>query len=188
MFISKTNTLKFLAINILKLSTVNKPNPLYFNGYTIRCCKLTELKKAENVYQKISGRAFPHIQKLLLKLFSNKNLIVAIDESNNKIIALNLYYMNHRDFDENSIHEGYIGVLPEYQGQGIATKMRKHAKAHFQAAGFLGISSRVSKNNLASLHSAERSGFKIVEQYFDINTKEERYYLICNLRNRNYDN
>lgn len=181
MFMSKINAFKFLAINILKLSTVSKPNPLYFNGYTIRCCKLSELKKAENVYQKISGRSFSHIRKLLLKLFSNKNLIVAIDDSNNQIIALNLYYINHRDFNENSIHEGYIGVLPEYQGQGVATKMREYAKAHFRAAGFLGISSRVSKNNLASLHSAEKSGFKIFEQYFDIYTQEERYYLICNL-------
>lgn len=185
MLISKIKLLKFLTINILKLSTVNKPNPLYFNGYTIRCCKLSELKKSENVYQKISGRSFSHIQKLLLKLFSNKNLILAIDESNNKIIALNLYYINHRDFDQNSIHGGYIGVLPEYQDQGIATKMREYAKAHFRAAGFLGISSRISKNNLASLHSAERSGFKIVEQYFDAKKQEERYYLICNLRNRN---
>ena len=91
---------------------------------------------------------------------------------------MHLFYMNPRDFKENTVHEGFIGVLPEYEGQGIATQMRKVAKQHFKQAGFSGISSRISKENLGSLHSAKKIGFEPVEEYFDNNMKEERYYLI----------
>lgn len=58
--------------------------------------------------------------------------------------------------------------------------MRKHAIEHFKKAGFNGISTRISINNIRSLKSAEKLGFKVFKQYFDSEMNEERYYLICN--------
>ena len=45
-----------------------------------------------------------------------------------------------------------------------------------------GISSRVSLNNKASLQSNLKLGFKPVEQYFDKQMNEERFYLIKKIR------
>lgn len=180
----KKTTLEFLIINTVKLLAILKM-PLYdYDTYIIRGCRYSELKEAEGLYRKLNGRYFSNIQKIILKLFSKKNLIVTIDKSTNKIIALNFYYLNHRDFIENTIHGGFIGVLPQYEGQGIATNMRKLAKSHFEKVGFTGISSRISKNNIASLKTAKKVGFIPVEDYFDTVMNEDRYYLICNLKEK----
>lgn len=184
---SKYSLAKFFTINASKLLLIDTLPNLNHDNYVIRGCLKSELKEAEKTYKILSGRSFSRIQKVLLRLFSNKTLIVTISDQNDykKIIGVNLYYINHRDFKENTIHEGYIGVLPEFEGQGVATKMRMNAKNHFQKSGFSGISSRVSKNNLASLRSAKKMQFEPVEEYFDNNKNEDRYYLICNLGERN---
>ena len=88
--------------------------------------------------------------------------------------------MNKKDIKENTIHEGFIGVVPEASGRGIATKMRQMAIQHFKLAGFSGISTRISLNNSASLMSAKKIGFQPVEEYQEPSTGEKRYYMICN--------
>ena len=179
---SKYNLAKFFTINVLKLLPIDTLPNLNHDNYVIRGCLKSELKEAEKTYKTLSGRGFSRVQRVLLRLFSDKNLIITISDQNGykKIVGVNLYYINHRDFKENTIHEGYIGVLPEFEGQGIATKMRMNAKSHFRKSGFSSISSRVSKNNLASLRSAEKMQFVPIEEYFDNNKNEDRYYLICN--------
>lgn len=63
-------------------------------------------------------------------------LFVATDSNNNQIIGMDMFYFNPRDLNENTVHEGFIGVLPEYQGQGIATIMRQQAIKHFRLFAF----------------------------------------------------
>ncbi len=94
-------------------------------------------------------------------------------------MGMDMFYLNPRDFQEDTIHEGFIGVLPDHEGQGIASQMRKQAIEHFKQNGFKGISTRISKTNFASLNSARKLGFKVVEKYFDAGMNECRYYLIC---------
>lgn len=108
-------------------------------------------------------------------------MFVATDNKTNKVMGIDMFYFNPRDFNENTVHEGFIGVLSEYQGQGIATIMRKQAIKHFKENRLAGISTRISKNNLGSLYSAEKLGFKPVDEYYDEAMDEQRYYLVCNL-------
>lgn len=182
---SKYNLAKFFTINFLKLLAIESLPSLNHDNYVIRGCLKSELEEAERIYKTLNSRGFSRIQKMLLMLFSNKNLIITISNQNGykKIVGINLYYINHRDFKENTIHEGFIGVIPESEGRGIATKMRKQAIEHFRNAGFKGISTRISQNNLGSLNSARKLGFEPVEEYFDSVMGEDRYYLIYNLRN-----
>lgn len=187
MFKNKIKLLIYIKHNLQNLiltSNIQKKN-LATRNILIRGCKLSELNEVENLYNNLNGSSFSPINKCLLMIISKKNLIIAIDESTNKIIAMNFYYINQRDFFENTIHEGFIGVLPEYEGQGIATNMREHAKSHFKISNFSGISSRVSKNNLASFQSAKKAGFKPIEEYYDEVLDQERFYLICNLEKEN---
>ena len=140
---SKYNLAKFFTINVLKLLPIDTLPNLNHDNYVIRGCLKSELKEAEKTYKILSGRGFSRVQRVLLRLFSDKNLIITISDQNGykKIVGVNLYYINHRDFKENTIHEGYIGVLPEFEGQGIATKMRVHAIEQFKKSSFFGISS-----------------------------------------------
>lgn len=92
-----------------------------------------------------------------------------------------MFYFNQRDFIDGTIHEGFIGVLPEAEGQGTGTRLREAAIAYFSANNIQGISTRISKNNLKSFRSAKKLGFKVSEEYFDENSKETRYYLVLSL-------
>lgn len=178
----------FLIINFSKLSTT-KDIPIFQQGhYSIRGCLYNELEEANNVYKIMNGKSFSSIHKLLLKFFSEKILIIVKDNTNNKIVALNLYYVNKRDIKDKTIHAAFIGVLDSYQGQGLATSMRTQAQLHFRNSGYSGLSSKISKNNIASFKGALKVGYKPTEEFYDNTTGEDRYYLICNLRKRNYDN
>lgn len=151
----------------------------------IRGANSDEINEVNDIYKKLNFQRLSKYQRIQFKLHSKKTVIVAEQhvEGVKKLVGINIYYLNPRDFSDGTIHEGFIGVMPESEGQGIATQMRELAKNYFRVAGFKGISTRISKNNLGSLNSAKKLGFKPVEEYFDPVMNESRYYLICDLRN-----
>ena len=153
------------------------------SSLVFRGADINDLSQIKWLYKKLSGNKLSGSNIKLLKYCAKKLVIIAEKEINGskKIIGMDLYYMNPRDFQDFTVHEGFIGVLPEYEGQGIATQMRKHAITHFKKAGFKGISTRISKSNIGSLRSAEKLGFKPVEEYFDSLKNEDRYYMVCKL-------
>ncbi len=119
-------------------------------------------------------------RRLLYQLVGSKLIIVAKshDRKQPKLVGVDLYYFNQRDFNDRTVHEGFVGVDPNYQGRGIASEMRIHAISHFNQAGFKGISTRISLSNKPSLASALKLGFQPVETYKDQITGEDRHYLI----------
>lgn len=145
----------------------------------VRSYNAVDEKSVGSLYEQLNKIIFSRTHKALYKTFGSKLLFVASDSKNNQIVGIDMFYFNPRDFNENTVHEGFIGVLPEYQGQGIATIMRQQAIKHFKKNGLAGISTRISNNNLGSLYSAEKLGFKPVEEYYDEAMGEERYYLVC---------
>ena len=151
---------------------------------TLRGASISDLGKIELIYKTLNKSKLPNFIKILLKYCDEKSIIIAEKKIKDRfvIVGIDVFYFNSRDFKEFTIHEGFIGVLSEFEGKGIATQMRKLAKEHFRNAGFKGISTRISKDNLASLNSAKKLGFEPVENYFDSLMNEERYYLICNLK------
>lgn len=129
-----------------------------------------------------SGRFSP-VRRLVYRLVGEKLMLVAVAtvDGQEKIVGMNMYYLNARDVIEGTVHEGFIGVAPEMGGRGIASNLRKMAVSHFAANGFGGISSRISIDNVSSLASAQKLGFQPVEKYYDAAMKQERFYLVCRL-------
>lgn len=175
--------LKALLLNLLKFS---KSKSRLKNFHSIESFTNTNIRirsynyadevSVKKLYKELNGIDLSIYHRELYKREGDKLLFISIDK--NKIVGMDMFYFNSRDFKENTIHEGFIGVLPESEGQGIATEMRQEAIKHFQKNGLSGISTRISKNNLGSLRSAKKLGFKPVEEYYDEQMKEKRYYLI----------
>lgn len=164
-----------------RFKKINKISSVESDGYIVRGAKSKDLKEIAPVYEQLNGMKLSRSNMYLLSSCEENLIFIALlNEAGQepKVIGMNMYYINPRDFKEGTIHEGFVGVLPEYEGKGIATSMRKQAIEYFGKAGFKGISSRVSTNNLGSLRSAEKLGFKPVETYFDEILQEERHYLI----------
>lgn len=183
-FISFLNIFKL----IIKFKDFSIIKQVEFDDFlTFRGAGINDLDQLMPIYKKLNGKELSNSNIKLLKYCSEKLVIIAEKKigRRKKIVGMDLFYMNSRDFKESTVHEGFIGVLPEYERQGIATQMRKHAITHFNQAGFTGISTRISKNNIGSLRSAEKLGFKPIEEYYDEIMNEERYYLVLNFNKRN---
>jgi RimJ/RimL family protein N-acetyltransferase len=181
---SRVKTIFIFFLSFLKFSTIKKISELRSDGFVIRGCLKSEVNEVEKVYKILNDRFFSKSQRMLLTHFSDRILFVVIanDCGTPKIVGMNFYYINFRDFKEKTIHSGFIGILPEFEGRGIATKMRLAAIKHFKRSNFQGISSRISKNNKASLHLTKKVGYEPVEEYFDPVMNEDRCYLIRDLK------
>ena len=152
----------------------------HFKSYEIRGLRRAELGQFFMTYKKFSGNKLPVFSRLLYLISSRKFIFVAVSRcgSVSDIVGIDMYYCNLRDFEDRTIHEGFIGVGSQSQGQGIATELRRVAIAHFSGGKLTGISSRISLNNSGSLASARKLGFLPIEQYYDSAAREERYYLV----------
>ena len=151
-----------------------------YRGYK----KEDALQVAKIYAQLNNGTRFAGLKSFLYAFIGNRCLLVATHANEvvgEVIIGMNMYYLNSRDVREKTIHEGFIGVIPSMTGKGIASAMRSIAKDHFKAAGFKGISTRISLNNAPSLQSAKKMGFTPVEEYTEPSTGERRYYMVAKL-------
>ena len=186
-FFTLITGLLFIVVNILKFIFIRKIDEVIFDKYIIRGCKRNELRKVDQFLKEMkSSILLSPYKKIIYFLFCEKTIVIAVNKSKDseiQVLGVNLYYINYKDFKNSTVHGGYIGVLTENQGVGIATNLRFVAKKHFFKTGFYGISSRISKNNIASLKTAQKMGYKIESKYYDSSTQEERYYMICKLGN-----
>ena len=150
---------------------------LIFRGYSA-----SDAKAISEIYQELNdGAVFSRIQRELYSRVGRRCMLVVEQREPfgaSKIVGMNMYYLNKRDIQENTIHEGFVGVVPAANGRGIATQMRQIAIRHFKSAGFSGISTRISLNNVASLMSAKKIGFQAVEEYQEPSTGEQRCYMV----------
>jgi RimJ/RimL family protein N-acetyltransferase len=163
------------SLSLKNIAHIDIDDEIVIYGASIK-----ELKEALCIYSFYNNKNKIGISYYILYFFVSKKLVfIAKDIFINKIIGVELYYFNRSDIKENTIHQGFRGILPAWQGKGIGTLLTNYAVNHFKNSRLDGISSRVSLNNLASLRSNLKLGFRPVEEYFDKNTHENRYYLVC---------
>jgi hypothetical protein len=143
------------------------------------------MRYVSDIYSTFSDNApLPNRNKLLFLLCGRKLVFVLYDKVNKKILGTEFYYFNKRDRREFTIHQGFRGILPEFQGKGLGTALTQYAYTVFSKTSLQGMSTRVSCNNLPSLVSNKKIGFEPIEKYFDSEMNEERYYMICHLKNK----
>ena len=181
---SKLAMILFYARNIIAASRISEINNTEIDDFLFRGYSSLDEDVVAKIYHQLNdGAVFSPMQRRLYHRIGRRCLFVVEQRErvgSSKIVGMNIYYMNKKDIKENTIHEGFIGVVPEASGRGVATKMRQLAIQHFKLAGFSGVSTRISLNNSASLMSAKKIGFEPVEEYQEPSTGEKRYYMICN--------
>ncbi|UTC65427.1 hypothetical protein E4O00_04720 [Treponema sp. OMZ 788] len=132
------------------------------------------------IYSKLSnGHTLSRRNKILFFLCGSKLVFILYDKFEQKIIGTEFYYFNKKDIQESTIHQGFRGILPEFQGKGLGTALTQYAYDIFSKTSLKGMSSRVSCNNFSSLISNRNIGFEPIEKYFDSAMNEDRYYMIC---------
>lgn len=120
------------------------------------------------------GVKISYLQKILINIYSEKCILAVYD--NQFLVGFDYFYFNSRDFADETIHEGFIGVTPAHQRNGIASNLRKISMEHYNV-NRLGISTRISTSNEGSFKSAKKHGFVVVDTYLE-NGAEERNYCV----------
>lgn len=166
----------FVWQNILRAIHLERVRAKEVGDITVRGLSVGEVGELEECYNRLNeGRGLSRYQKILFHIFGVKLCFVALQDE--KIIAFDLFYFNKRDIVEGTVHEGFVGVDERKRGRGLSVMLRGMAREHFKRSGLKGISSRISKTNMASLASAWKVGFEVMEDYVDASGLE-RYYLV----------
>ncbi|QVM92792.1 GNAT family N-acetyltransferase [Pseudomonas entomophila] len=149
------------------------------DSYILRGFKWRDLPSVRRLYRDLNPEGRLSWLRLVIGLLSYRKLLLVIENSDRDIVGIDLFYFNVRDVSEATVHEGFVGVSEAYRGLGLATKMRVAAKGHFKRNGLAGISTRIAQDNPASLLSALKSGFEIVETHVSNNV--DNHYMVCSL-------
>jgi RimJ/RimL family protein N-acetyltransferase len=98
---------------------------------------------------------------------------------NSFLSAVNIYYFNELDAIHglNTVHEAFIGVHRLKRGKGLATDIREAAYMHFKLSSLDGITTRIKKDNLASISSARKLGFSIPDQFKKYQFVDDELYM-----------
>jgi GNAT superfamily N-acetyltransferase len=170
---------RFVLCNLLLSKKLNNVNTVTDDGFEIRGMRSEDIFHIKQLVLRLNnGIGFEFFKRLLYRIVGSKMVFVVKKVGAAEIVAVNLFYFNDRDRCDNTIHEGFIGVLPSCRGLGVASKLRRCAIANFERTQLSGISTRISISNAPSFRSAEKMGFRVVDRYFDANESEERCYLV----------
>ncbi len=134
------------------------------------------------------GRKINYWRRSILLIKGKSVCCIAKDETD-KLIGFDYFYFRENEVNRGIIHEAYIGVAPEYRGQGIGTALRMISAKNFAISGLSAISSQIEEDNLPSLNSALHAGFhvinnckkdKIIHLIFDLSKLKNSADLILN--------
>jgi len=121
--------------------------------------------------------------RLLYNMIGDRLIFLAHDldciSKNSFLSAVNIYYFNELDAIHglNTVHEAFIGVHRLKRGKGLATDIRETAYMHFKLSSLDGITTRIKKDNLASISSARKLGFSIPDQFKKYQFVDDELYM-----------
>lgn len=154
-----------------------------FELYKLDYYRKGDLEAIRSIHRESLNSDLTHSNRLLIKFLGHK-LCFIIRDNSQKVIACILFYFDKNDIRKKRIHLGTIVVSEEKHGCGLGTLLIKHAIGNLECAkDLIGISSRVSLNNVVSLRLHRSNKFIIKEQYYDNKMHEMRAYLVRELKN-----
>lgn len=96
--------------------------------------------------------------------FDMENLVSLILDKEGKVIGYECFMFNEVEIKDQILHEVYVGVLPEYQGKGLATALRKYSIESYNFGNLKGLSTVAVTNDIKALRSAQKAGYAITKQ------------------------
>ena len=185
---SYISTASFLLDNIIharKLVKIQKKQieSKSLELYQLDCYRKGDLKTIRSIHRKCLNSDITNSNRVLIQILGHK-LCYLIRDNSQRVIACILFYFDKRDIQEETIHLSSIIVSEEKHGCGLGSLLVKYSIENLRGIkGLMGVSSRVSLNNKASLKVHTNSNFKIKEEYYDTELQEMRVYLVLKLNN-----
>lgn len=179
----------FVARNLFGSFRIPPIKDAFNKGYSIIGLNRKNAKEAFSLLEDIDGAPLVSKTRKMLYWFISRKMIFLLHENSGcsaapRLLGINIYYFNKYDAlcRINTIHEAFIGVHVSRRGQGIATLLRQAAFNHFKSTTLDGITTRIKKDNQASLVSAQKLGFVVTPELLKCQLDDDEHYMIRNLR------
>lgn len=156
--------LSFVVVNIWYGFRLLPVRESCTDSFFIRGCRKSDLKRFAAVHEKLRGGRKLSGWRQFVYFFVGDRLVCLVRGGKGEVVGFVMYYFKGKaDARRSSIHEAFIGVLPEYQGKGLGTHIRSTMVDCFQRSNINRVTSDIDRGNTASIKSAERAGFSPVK-------------------------
>jgi len=131
------------------------------DGLELRGLRPADLRRLSKLHGLLRSGAKLNFWRLLLFCVAGRKLILVAENATAGIIAFEMFYFRKDESASGIIHEAFIGVHPDFRNRGISKSLRTHSSKSYFSSGIRGISTNISRENMASLASALCAGFTI---------------------------
>ncbi len=149
------------------------------DGYLFRPAKASEFAALERLHLSIFRKPIVNWLRWVYKFRAPQLITVAIDKTG-AIAAYSMFMFNESEENDRIIHELYVAVRPDLQGQGLSSKLRRFAVSAYDHGTLKGVSTLAAEHDIKALRSAQKSGYGIVKMA----AKPPAYYLYQSLTPR----
>ncbi|MBQ9273326.1 MAG: GNAT family N-acetyltransferase [Succinivibrio sp.] len=121
------------------------------------------LKQIEALHLQVFREPLPRWLVWLYRFRARQLIGLALD-GEDKVACYNLFMFQEVEYGEDIIHELYVAVAPQYQGQGLATKLRCYSLEAYDNGRLNGVSTLAHHTDIKALRSAQKAGYAITKE------------------------
>ena len=141
-------------------------------NYTISPCSKDDIENLCSFHKLLRNDRVLNFWRKILYRKRGLKLVAIIKNIENDIIGFEMFYFKKYEAKNGIIHEAFIGIDEKYKNKSLATILRKFSIKHFCNTNLSAISTNISIDNMPSLVSAQKAGFKISSK---MSTKKDLY-------------
>ena len=109
--------------------------------------------------------------------FRSSQFIGVVTTKNGTLVGYDSFIINEVEAADRIIHEQDVVIAPQFQGQGLAVKLRRYSISCYNHGSFCGVSTLAGEKDLKALRTAQKSGYAITK----MSAKPPAYYLFQHL-------
>lgn len=149
------------------------------DNFTFKNASPKYLHKIEALHLQLFRQPFFNWLRFIYRFRVQELGSIIVDEKD-RVIAYDLFMFNESEYKDNILHELYVGVAPSYQGQGLATRLRKFSVDKYNYGRLNALSTVAAEYDIKALRSAQKAGFSIAKK----SLKPPAHYLVLPLIKR----
>ena len=152
--------LKLWRINMMLAHGLRHQQVEQKGEYTFKSASAAYLSQIEFLHLLLFRQPLENWLRWLYK-FKLDELGSVIVNGSDQVVGYDLFMFNDGEFRQHILHELYVGVSQELQGQGLSTRLRTFSAGMYDYGKLSAISTVAFDNDIKSLRSAQKAGFHI---------------------------
>ena len=166
-------------LNVRMSARIRNQRTLEQDGYIFSAATREDLKSIDQLHILLFRQPMVRWIRYVYKVRPNQ-LIGVVKNAQGQLVGYDCFMFNEVEVADRIIHEQYVAIAPQFQGQGLSTKLRRYSISCYDEGFITGVSTLAGEHDIKALRSAQKSGYAIVK----MSAKPPAYYLYQSLHAR----